>query len=561
MTTIMDITNIDYLKKSFEELLSVTFKNYNDVKKWMSNRTELLDSIDSNIRMDYIKFQSDTSDNLIKKKVNFENSTVVPLVKKYEKALNIKYTNSPFRLGECSSYYLQLDKQIETAISITKEENILLEIDESNLITKYFEVMGNLKVNWEGELKTLSDLQALQQSPDRGVRKKALVSIYELVRPVEDKLQDIMDELIRKRHQIARNAGFENYRDYMFKKYERYDYSVDDCNQLAESIKCYLLPLQTKLYKDRKLKLGLESFKPWDKRAIPKSQKPLVPTKNTFDLLDKCTHILNELSPDFGKIMEDAKGKKLLDLNIRPNKAFGGFSEYIPDKKNSFIFMNANQTQDDVVILLHEMGHSVHHFLIKDFKIREYRKVPMETSELASMAMELFSMDYWNVFYKESFDLKRSKLEQYDEIINSFPSIIIVDQFQHWMYENPNHTRVERNDKFQELMSDFTSNEMDYDGLEDWQRMDWLFILHIFELPFYYIEYAIAQVGALKLYKQYKETPIETLNSYKNALSLGNSKSMKEVYKTAGISFDFSQKEIKELIRFVDDEVNVLSRH
>jgi len=553
-----DVINIDFLEKAFQELLNVTFENYNDVLDWMIKRTDLIDNVDSILKTNYIQFQCDTSDKAIKEKVNFGTLKVEPLVKKYEQALNVKYINSPFRLGKYSSEYLQLDRQIENAISITNEANISLEIEESKLVTKYFDITGGLNLNWEGEVITLSDLQALQQNPDRSVRKKALESFYELFQSVEDRLQDIYDELVQIRHQIAKNSGFTNYRDYMFKKYERFDYSPLECNQLATSIEDYIVPLQTKLYKDRKLKLDLDNFRPWDKRAKPKSQKVLNPTKNTCELIEKCTDILYHLSTEFGKVIDDMKNKKLFDLDSKPDKAFGGFSEYIPEKKNSFIFMNANQTQDDVVVLLHEMGHSIHHYLMKDIALKEYRKIPMETGELASMSMELFSMDYWDVFYKEESDLKRSKLEQYVEIIDSFPYIIIVDQFQHWIYENPNHTRHERNEKFKELMMAFTSNEVDYEGLEDWQEIEWLSILHIFELPFYYIEYAIAQVGALKLYKKFKENPKETLGLYKRALELGNSKSMEDIYITAGINFDFSKEEINELITFVEEEMDYL---
>jgi oligoendopeptidase F len=558
MTKLKDAFDFDYLEKSFQELLDVTFESYIDTRDWMIRRTSLLDEVDSILMTDYIRFQCDTSDKIMKEKVDFENSNVVPLVKKFEKALNEKYINSPFRLSKYSSEYLYLDQQIENAICTTNEANIPLEIKESQLVTKYFEITGGLKVDWEGEVKTLSDLQALQQNPDRSVRKKALTSIYKLGQTVEDELQDLMDELIQIRHQIAKNAGFKNYRDYMFKKYGRFDYTPTDCMQLAQSIKKYIVPLQAKIYQDRKTKLDLKDFRPWDKRAIPPSQKVLKPTNNTCELINKCTDILSNLSPEFGEVIEDMKNKNLLDLDSKPDKAFGGFSEYIPEKKNSFIFMNANQTQDDVVILLHEMGHSIHHYLMKDIALKEYRNIPMETAELASMTMELFSMDYWNVFYEEDSDLKRSKLEQYEEIIDSFPSIVIVDQFQHWIYENPNHTRLERNDKFKELMEAFTSSEMNYKGLEDWQKIEWLSILHIFEVPFYYIEYAIAQVGALRLYKQFKEKPIKTLELYKEALALGNSTPMNEVYKTAGISLDFSEKEIKELIEFVEEEVEDL---
>ncbi|MEB9946242.1 M3 family metallopeptidase, partial [Bacillus cereus] len=242
------------------------------------------------------------------------------------------------------------------------------------------------------------------------------------------------------------------------------------------------------------------------------------------------------------------------------SKAAGGFCEYLPASQLSFIFMNLNYTQDDIITFIHEMGHSIHNELIKPLELRQYIEIPAETAELASMTMELFSLNYWDTFYTDKKDLKQAKINFFKGVISYLPVMLIVDQFQHWLYENPIHTSEERNEKYLQLQKHYQSSVIHIDGYENWIATSWLPVLHIFEVPFYYIEYAIAQLGALQMYKQYKEDPKQTLENYKKALSLGSSQPIKEVYDAAGIRFDFSGETIKELMLFVEKELELLEQ-
>ncbi|PFX72185.1 M3 family oligoendopeptidase, partial [Bacillus toyonensis] len=471
-----------------------------------------------------------------------------------------KYLQSPFRMELDSKVYGLLDVKIKNAQTLFCEENIELEIKEDQLVTAYFEITGGLSGNWDGEEKTITELQSYLQNPNRDIRKKAKMIISEQFLSVEKELQSILNTLINIRHQKAKNIQVENYRDYMFKKYERFDYTAKDCYELAESIQEYVVPLKDKILQEKKEKLKVDTLRPWDVTAVAPDQKVLKPIANEKDLIEKCTYIFNKLDVEFSALLNRMYTHDCLDLGSRKGKAAGGFCEYLPASQLSFIFMNLNYTQDDIITFIHEMGHSIHNECVKPLELRQYIEIPAETAELASMTMEVFSIDYWDTFYTDKEDLKQAKINYFKDAISYLPSMLIVDQFQHWLYENPNHTAEERNEKYLQLQKVYQSSVIHIDGYENWIATSWLPVLHIFEVPFYYIEYAIAQLGALQMYKQYKEDPKQALNNYRKALSLGSSKSIKEVYEAAGIRFDFSGETIKELMTFVEAELDSLER-
>ncbi|WP_244548004.1 MULTISPECIES: M3 family oligoendopeptidase [unclassified Bacillus (in: firmicutes)] len=548
---------MEALQQQFEDLLQTEIQCSEELESWLKRQSRLLDEVEEQLKRHYIQFQCNTHDQQAKEAFDFDQKHVQPLVKRYKSLLDSKYYESPFRLQLDPKHFGLLNKKVENAIRLFNEKNIDLEIEEDELVTKYFEITGNLTVMWEDEEKSLSDMEVYLQDPERTVRKNAMTLIQKSMLSVEEDLQIIMDKLIALRHQKAQNVGLPNYRDYMFRKYERFDYTAADCHELAEAMRQYVVPLQKKLQEKQQNTLGLNTFRPWDIRAVPINEKPLQPVQNVDELVKGTFHILEKVDSRFSALLHEMKEKNLLDLESRKGKAPGGFCESLPVSKQSFIFMNCCNTQDDVVVLLHEMGHCIHNELMKDIEPQQYRNVPMESAELASTTMELLTMEYWNTFYPSGEDFKRAKREQLRLMIQYLPIITVVDQFQHWMYENPNHTHVERRAKFKELARTYDSNFVNWEGYENWLETKWLSILHIFEVPFYYIEYAIAQIGALQMYKQYKEDPKQTLIHYKQALSLGSTQSVKEVYEAAGIRFDFSAQTIKELMEFVEKELEL----
>jgi oligoendopeptidase F len=345
----------------------------------------------------------------------------------------------------------------------------------------------------------------------------------------------------------------------MFKKYERFDYTAEDCKNLAEAVRKYVTPLKEKLQRKHQAEIGAKDYRPWDLQAVPSDKKPLKPFGSAEELISKSTDIFSNLDPAFAGLLRTMDSRGMLDLNSRKGKSPGGFCCPLPVSELSFIFMNSANSHDDLITLLHEMGHCIHNDYKKDFELSKYRDTPMESSELASMTMELFTMDQWGLFYKDEKDLVQAKKDQLKGIIDFLPAGMIIDQFQHWLYENPGHTAEERNEKYFEITRHLDSSIVNWDGFENWAKSKWLPVLHIFEVPFYYIEYVIAQLGALQMYKQYLENPAQTLGNYKKALSLGSSKPLPEVYKAAGIRFDFSEEMIKDLMNFVEKELEAIN--
>ncbi|PFE44839.1 oligoendopeptidase F [Bacillus cereus] len=556
----IDISNVLELEKTLSTLLNEEISSKLDLKNWLKDQSKIIWEIEEQLRSHYIAFQCNTDNKEIKDTFEYDQQFVRPLLKRYQNSFDNKYLESPFRMELDPKTYSLLDKKIKNAQTLFCEKNIDLEITEDKLVTEYFEITGGLTALWDGEEKTITELQFYLQDPDRHIRKKAKMLISEKFLSVENKLQHILNELIAIRHQKAQNIQLDNYRDYMFKKYERFDYTPDDCYELAESIRKYVVPLIDKILNEKKSELQVDSLRPWDLKATAPNQKVLKPIEDASDLVEKSSRILHKLDPEFSALLSRMHKNNCLDLESRKGKGPGGFCEYLPASQLSFIFMNLNHTHYDVTTFLHEMGHSIHNECMKQLELQKYLEIPSESAELASMTMELFSMEYWDTFYENTEEFIKAKLDFFIDIVKYLPQMLIVDQYQHWMYENPNHTAKERNEKYLELHNTYQSSVVNIEDYENWIATGWLPVLHIFEIPFYYIEYAIAQLGALQMYKLYKENPKQAIENYKKALSLGSSRSLTEVYEAAGIRFDFSGETIKELMLFVEGELESLEQ-
>ncbi|MBU9720799.1 MULTISPECIES: M3 family oligoendopeptidase [Bacillaceae] len=553
-----DFTQPKVLENEFIKLLEEPIDTVEKMEDWLKRQSLLYDAIEEGLSGHYIDFQCHSDSEEAKKLMEHDQMIIEPLFKKYDALLDDKILDTPIKDELDKDYYAQFLKMKENAKDLFREKNVQLEIEEDRLATEYFEITGSLTVDWNGEETTLSQLRTYFEDPDRETRKKAYLLFSEAFKSKEDELQKIMSQLINLRQKKADNADLPNYRDYMFKKYERFDYTPDDCKQLAEAIQKHVTPIKKKLQEKHKSELNVDSFKPWDISGVPKGQERLKPFLSSKELIDGSTKIFNNLDPRFAELITKMNENGMLDLDTRKGKAPGGFCSPLPVSELSFIFMNSANSHSDLVTLLHEMGHCIHNDFKKEQPLGSYKETPMESSELASMTMELFTMDQWDLFYDNEEDLLRAKRDQLKGIISFLPSGMVVDQFQHWLYENPNHTPEERNNKYFELLQTLNQGIVDYNDIEDLAKLQWLPILHIFEVPFYYIEYVIAQLGAVQMYKQYCENPDKALENYKKALKLGSSKSLPEVFEAAGIKFDFSEKTIKELMAFIEDKLSEL---
>jgi oligoendopeptidase F len=381
-------------------------------------------------------------------------------------------------------------------------------------------------------------------------------------RRLEDKelLNNLFTDLVTKRNQVALNAGFPNYRDYRFKELGRFDYGPEDCFQFHEAVKLHVLPLVNQIYEKKKKKLGLDTLRPWDAEAEPAGTEPLTPFKTSDELLDKTIKTLEQVNPFFASCLRTMKKMNRLDLESRKGKAPGGYNCPLPETGAPFIFMNAAGQMSDVTTIIHESGHAVHSFLTHPLELYEFKDYPMEIAEVASMSMELFSMDHWDVFFDKEEELNRAKEQQLERVISIFPWIATIDKFQHWVYENPNHSEEQRANRWMEILNEFSSSGIDFGGLEHFRRYAWQRQLHLYEVPFYYIEYGIAQLGAIGLWMQYKNNREEALKNYTNALSLGGTQTLPRLFQAAALPFDFSPARVEELMTFVAGEMKKLER-
>ena len=493
-----DFTHPSKLEEEFKSLLDQPLHSADELEKWILRISELMDGVAEGLAGHYIDFQCHSNSEEAKKAIEHDQEYIEPMIKRYEGEFDKKFQSSPHRLELNQNYYKQFLLRKENAMALFNEENIDLEVEEDRIVNRYFEHTGSLSFNWNGEEKTLSEMFLMMQDGDRSIRKSAMEEIFQTLLTKKEDLQGIMDELIQLRQKKAENVNLDNYRDYMFKKYERFDYTPEDCKALAEAVRKHVVPLKEKLQKKHQQELGIETYKPWDTRAVPKDKLPLRPFNKIDELIKGTSTIFDQLSPRFSYLLNEMNEKGALDLESRKGKAQGGFCEYLPISELSFIFMNSTKSHDDFITLLHEMGHCIHNDFKRNQMLSAYQDTPMESAELASMTMELLTMDYWNLMYTDEKELLRAKKDQLEGLILFLPNGIVVDQFQHWMYENPNHTSKERSEKYMELSRTYDSSYVDWTGQEEWIQNNWQLILHIFEVPFYYIEYVIAQLGAIQ---------------------------------------------------------------
>jgi oligoendopeptidase F len=357
---------------------------------------------------------------------------------------------------------------------------------------------------------------------------------------------------------VALNAGFENYRDYKFAELGRFDYTKEDCFQFHEAVKLHVMPLIEKIYTRKKEKLGVDALKPWDLEAEPAGTKPLRPFTDGKDLYEKSVACFEQVHPFFADCLRKMNELKHFDLESRKGKAPGGYNCPLAESGAPFIFMNAAGQMSDVTTMVHEGGHAVHSFLAHPLSLSAFKEYPMEIAEVASMAMELFSMQHWQPFFDNESDLNRAIEHQLERTITIFPWIAIIDKFQHWVYTNPAHTIEQRTNEWQNIVKEFSSKTLNQSGLKEFRAIGWQRQLHLFEVPFYYIEYGIAQLGAIGMWMQYQKDPKQALENYMNALALGGTKTLPELYQTAGLEFNFSPVYVKNLMEFTNQELEKL---
>jgi len=549
------ISDWNSLKPFFENLLSSELTDIQSLRKWLADRSELESVISEDMGWRYIKMTCYTDNEEYSKRYQDFVENIQPQIAPVSDQLNKKTAASPFLAQlESEPGFKILIRNLKKDIELFREENIPLFTQINTDTQQYAQISGAMMVEINGTELTLQQASVILQSTDRAKREEAYRKISE--RRLKDKteLDDLFSKLIELRHQVAENAGFKSFRDYMFKAYGRFDYTPQDCFNFHDAIASEVVPILNELSLERKEKLKVSSLRPWDKAVDPEGREPLKAFENGKDLTEKSIACFHRLDPFLGQCLSIMKSMGHLDLESRKGKAPGGYNYPLSEIGVPFIFMNATSTMRDMTTIMHEGGHAVHNFLTKDLPLSDFKSPPMEVAELASMSMELISMDAWDIFFPNEEDLKRAKREQLEDIIETLPWVATIDQFQHWLYENPAHTQDERRKKWNEVFTRYADTVTDWSGLQEGKDYAWQKQLHLYEVPFYYIEYGMAQLGAIALWRNYKLDKQKGLEGYMNALKLGNLTTIPAIYKAANIKFDFSKAYIKELMDFVKEE-------
>ncbi|HTE30509.1 MAG TPA: M3 family oligoendopeptidase, partial [Chryseolinea sp.] len=346
-----------------------------------------------------------------------------------------------------------------------------------------------------------------------------------------------------------------NFRDYMFKALGRFDYTPKDCFEFHDAIQHEVVPILDQFSRERKRDLKVTQLRPWDKAVDPGGRDALKPFTSGTELTEKTIEVFSRLDPFLGQCLSIMREMGHLDLESRKGKAPGGYNYPLAEIGVPFIFMNATSTLRDMVTIMHEGGHAIHNFLTRDLELTDFKSTPSEVAELASMSMELISMDHWDVFFTTEVDLKRAKRDHLEDLIETLPWVATIDSFQHWIYLHPGHTLEERRSAWNRIFDSFADSITDWTSLETAKDYLWQKQLHLYEVPFYYIEYGMAQLGAIAVWRNFRKDHQKGLQGYQNALKLGYLKPIPEIYKAANVKFDFSRPYIKELMTFVREEL------
>jgi len=552
------INSWDDLKPHFDILINQDISTKNDLKSLIQQYSELISVFEEDFAWSYINMSCHTENNDYVKKYEKFTSIIEPEFNKMANVLTKKIATHPQFSKLDSHRFGQLSKLFKRELEMFRDVNVPLNAELSKLSSQYDQVSGGLTANIDGEDLPMPIAGTRLLSSDREVRKNAWLAMQESRYAKKDEFDTLYSDMVKLRHKVAVNAGYDNFRDYQHDNLQRFDYTPADTEAFHNAVETCVKPLALSIHKKHCEKLGLDlsDYRPWDGSGAPEGQTPLKPFEGGEELMEKAIDIFSILKPEFGENLKTMAKKKLFDLDSRKSKSPGGYNYPLEVTGMPFIFMNAAGTQRDVTTMMHEGGHAMHTFLCNEEPLVQYRETPSEMAETASMSMELMTSPYWDKFYNKE-DHIRARREHLEGIITFFPWCATVDALQHWVYLNPEHTVEERDNHFVALTKRFGSC-INWNGYEHYQRNGWQRQGHVFGVPFYYIEYGIAQLGALQMYRNFVKNNETGLDGYIKGLQMGNSKPIPEVWEKMGINFDFSADTIKELMDFVQEELDKL---
>jgi oligoendopeptidase F len=549
--TQFDPSDWGQIEQLFRKLIEAApaLRHGKDLVRWLLDGSELASALMEHGTRCYIRMTCHTADPDAERAYLHLVEEIEPKAKPYWFKLQQLYLASPQRRKLPRNRWLVFDRETQKSVELYRPENIPLQTDEAKLEQGYQKALGAMTVKLDGDELTLQQAGRFLEERDRDQREKAWRAIA--TRRLQDRreLEKRFDRLLAKRSAIARNAGCREYRAYAFKMRSRFDYKPADCKAYHRAVERHIVPLARELHARRAKQLGLARLRPWDLSVDPRGRPPLRPFSDVGMLVERTREIFRRIEPAFAKDFSTLIRFKLLDLESRKGKAPGGYQTALEEARLPFIFMNAVGLQRDVDTLLHEGGHAFHSLAVRDEPLAMYRHAPLEFCEVASMSMELLAHPHMKVFYKPS-DAARARRTHLEGVVYVLCWIATIDAFQHWIYTHAGHTGRERRAAWVALLDRFGGNE-DWTGLKEERAYLWHRQPHLFCYPFYYIEYGIAQLGALQIWQKAERDLDVAVRKFRRALALGGSKPLPELFRAAGIRFDFSEKTLKPAAAFL----------
>lgn len=477
---------------------------------------------------------------------------VEPWLKVARHSLREKYLDSPHRVGLSTRGYRVFDRLQENRRALYRKENIARETELTELERRYQKVAGAMTVSFQGKVRTPEQMSPFLEETDRGLRQAAWERVAARRMADRERLDDLFDRMVTVRDELAREAGFSDFVSYAYRLRERFDYGVEQTTAFGEAVERVVVPVARRIQAERHAALGVDRLRPWDLVVDPHGRPRLRPFDCVEQLCDRAEAVFGRIDPEFGAQFRFLREHGLLDLSNRKGKAPGGYQTTLEGDRLPFIFMNAVGLDSDVGTLLHEGGHAFHTLAARGEALAAYREGPIEFCEVAAMAMELLGSGHLDEFY-HPVDAARSYRQSLERTLLMLPWIAAVDAFQHWVYAHPGHDREQRRAVWTGLMRRF-GDDVDWSGYEDPRASYWHRQLHIFLYPFYYVEYGIAQLGALGIWRRSQAEPARAVHDYRRALALGGSRPLPELFAAAGVPFAFDEATIVPLIEAVRAE-------
>ncbi len=543
----------DEIEPWYRSLLTRGIGSPADLEAWLNDLGEINGAVSQEGVERYVAMTCQTDDPAREAAHLAFVRDIEPRLKPIQDELRGKYLDSPHRAGLPAERYRVFDRAQENRRALYREANIARETEIAELDQQYQKIVGAMTIHFQGQERTPSQMAPFLEETDRSLRQSAWEPVAARRLVDRDALDEIFDRMITLRQEIAHEAGFPSFTEYAYRTRERFDYGVAEATAFQDAIAKVVVPLARQIQEERRQALGVDSLRPWDLSVDPLGRAPLRPFADVDKLAEGSEAIFRDVDAELGAQFAYMRQEGLLDLANRKGKAPGGYQTTLEADRLPFIFMNAVGVDGDVRTMLHEGGHAFHALASRGETLAAYRDSPIEFCEVASMSMELLGARNLALFYSDA-DADRSYRQLLEGIVTILPWIATVDAFQHWIYAHPSHSRDDRRAAWVALLDRFGGN-VDWSGFEDARASGWHRQLHIFLYPFYYIEYGIAQLGALQVWLNSLTDKADAVRRYRQALSLGGARPLPELFEAAGARFAFDEPSLTPLMTAIGREL------